>query len=139
MLKFSNEDDYSSDSKYMEIKSLFENLFFTKSYTQDDYINSKVWFLKREDDFNIYINNNYGFSPRGNTNEKYMYKLLKQINLNQDLKNLKVSVGELIDKITYVLCNSYNIIEKTNENIIEYNSLEKSNEIEYTIAYYDII
>jgi hypothetical protein len=115
-------------TKYIDMKSEFEKRFKMNGFKPDSFFNSKIWFLKNDQQFQQLIHNQTPFSSPSNQN-KIIIDLLSELNQGPDLKNLKVQTDQFISRLCEIIINSYISIQISDNTIKKNNSHQKLSKI----------
>ena len=115
-------------TKYIDMKAEFEKRFKMNGYKPDSFFNSKIWFLKNDQQFQQLIHNQTPFSSPSNQN-KIIIDLLSELNQGPDLKNLKVQTDQFISRLCEIIINSYISIQISDNTIKKNNSHQKLSKI----------
>lgn len=118
-------DGLFGKEKYDSIVEKFQYFFRMKGLKPENYFDGKVWFLKNDNKYLNLIKNSTPTNPRQRQDNNKVLAILKELNGNNDLKNLYIRTDDFIHKISQVIFDSHCSIEIVNNNIESNNSLEK--------------
>ena len=109
--------------KLAQIKKQFEKLFSIKGYHTSDNFNANVWFLKENPTFQSYYNSATPISSEPIS--KRIMDIFCSLNQLNNLKNLRINVGDFIHEISNKIIDANNAITMSKNNIQQNKTLEK--------------
>lgn len=120
-----------NQEKFDQIVVKLEHLFKIHGYSNENYFDSRVWFLKNDQTFQKYISKNIQTSETPMSKEMNSNKMIETlIHCNsskpiQDLKLMKVKVDLFNREIARILVESNSSVEISDKNIKENESHQK--------------